>query len=198
MIVAAIWAGVQIWAGALEAEQIKQQQKLKERLAEQNALFAEQDAFNAEASGFTDSARYQTTINATIGAQRAGYAAQNVDVNFGTAKEIQNESRLTGVLNQMDMQRRGHERARGFQREASDIRFGTQMGRIQSTAEASNAFSQGLMSGVNTLASGYSKFSSVKGTTNPSSTGGLTNLSKEYRAGNLKADSDFWSRNPYK
>lgn len=205
MIFAFAWAGAQLWAGGMEADNIRAMGRVKEKLAEMNAGFAEQDAFNAEASGHSQSARYQVAIEKVAGAQRSGYAANNVDVNFGTAKEIQSETRLTGLMNQFDIQRQGHERALGFEREARNIRSGAQMGRIQTQSDAANAQAEGVLNAGNTLMSGYSNYSK----------GGFmskNSLSKAYRAGNLAADSrarsvwtsdsmssdEFWGRNPYK
>lgn len=203
MIWTAIWAGAQLWAGAQEAENIRAMGRLKEKIADFNADLAEQDAFNAEASGATEMARYQTTIDQVVGAQRVAMASQGTDINFGTAKELQAETRLTGLMNQFDMQRRGHERAKGYKREASNIRFGAQMGRNQTEAEAGLAVSEGALNAANSMVSGYGKYSN----------GGFlskNDLTKEYRKGNLAADSgwnawtreltgdDFWTRNPYR
>lgn len=150
-------AALQIWSGFQQAEMIRQQAELQGRINELNASFAELDAFEAEKMGYTESARYQTVIDATIGEQKVAYAADNVDVTSGTAAEIQAESRFTGFLNQLDLQKQGQERARGFRTEARNIRFGTMMQRSQAGIDAAGIQRSAILSGITTGISGYSR-----------------------------------------
>jgi predicted polyphosphate/ATP-dependent NAD kinase len=58
-------------------------------------------------------------VSKSVGSQRVAMAAENVDVNFGTAKEIQNESRLNTFLNVLDIRQQGRaQSALGIKRDA--------------------------------------------------------------------------------
>lgn len=131
--------GFNIIAGAHEAEGILGNAALAQKIADSNAFFAELDAWEAEAFGYTQSARYQAVIDRTVGAQRVAFASQNVNVNTGTAKAIQQETKLIGFLNTLDMQKQARDRAMGFRMEASNIRLGSDFRRAQAGAQAGAA-----------------------------------------------------------
>lgn len=150
-------AALQVWSGFQQAEMIRRQAELQGRINELNAGFAELDAFEAEKMGYTEAARYQTVIDATIGSQKVAYAADNVDVTSGTAAAIQAENRFTGFLNQLDIQKQGRERARGFRNEARNIRFGGMMQRSQAAIDAAGVERSAVLSGIQTGISGYSR-----------------------------------------
>ena len=117
----------QIWSGLQQAKMITRQAGLQNQINDMNAKYAELDAYEAEKFGYTQTSRYQTVIDSTVGTQRASYAAQNVDINFGTAAEVQAETKLIGFLNQLDMQKEARLRAKGLKIEASNIRLGGAM-----------------------------------------------------------------------
>lgn len=150
-------AALQVWSGFQQAEMIREQAKLQAKINELNAGFAEQDAFEAEAMGYTEAARYQSVIDATIGDQKVAFASQDVNVTSGTAAAVQKESRFTGYLNQLELQKQGRERAQGFKNEARNIRFGSAMQRSQSAIDASGAERNAVIGGLTTGISGYSR-----------------------------------------
>lgn len=150
-------AGLQLLSGFHQAEMIRRGAKLQQAINNMNAEFAEIDAYDAEVAGFTEAGRYESVIDSTVGEQRAGYAAQNVDVNFGTAKEVQEETKFTGFLNQLDMLRQGRERAKGYKTEARNLRLGGQFTRMQGDMDASIAIRSGVVSAAQTGLSGYAR-----------------------------------------
>ena len=154
MIAAAALTGLQIWSGYQQANSIRDTARLNRAINAANARYAEIDAMEAEKLGYTQATRYQTVIDSTVSEQRVGYAAQGVDVSFGTAAEVQKESKLMGFLNQLEIQNVARARARGLKIEASNIRLGGQMSNIQSEINQSAARTTGLFSGLNT-AVGY-------------------------------------------
>jgi hypothetical protein len=129
---------------------IREQAGLQNRINILNAEYAELDAYEAEKMGYTRSARYQSVIDATIGAQRSAYAAEGVDVNFGTAAEVQAESQLAGFLNKLDMQKEARQRALGLKVEASNIRLGAGMQRSQAEMQAFGALMGGITGAAST------------------------------------------------
>ena len=163
MAAAAAFAGVaalQVWSGLQQAQMMRRQAKLTEQLNEMNARFAEIDAYEEEKFGYSEAAAYQTQIDATVGQQRVAFAAQGVDVSFGTAAQLQAETRLTGFLNTIDIQNQARAKARGLRNEAANIRLGSYMGRSQAEINASAAQTQGILGAVNTgvtAVSGYAR-----------------------------------------
>ena len=150
-------AGLQIASGLQQAQMIRRQARLTEQLNEMNARFAEIDAYEAEKFGYSEAAAYQTQIDATVGQQKVAFAAQGVDVNFGTAAQLQAETRLTGFLNTIDIQNQARAKARGIRNEASNIRLGSYMSRSQAEINASAVQTQAFLGAANTGVSGYAR-----------------------------------------
>lgn len=143
--------GFQLWSSFQQAEMIRQQAQLTEQINEMNAKFDELEAWEVEKGAHTRAARYQATVDATISQQREAYAAQNVDPNFGTALAIQEESRLTGLLNQLDIIEQGHRSAMGLRNQARNRRLGSYMGELQSEAAARGTVTQGFVGAGRTM-----------------------------------------------
>lgn len=150
-------AGLQIVNGLHQAQMMREQSALQQRINEMNAKYAEIDAYNAEIMGETEIAAYQVQIDQTVGEQRAGYAAQDVDVNFGTAKEVQEETKLVGFLNQIQMRRDARAKAMGLRREAGNIRLGSAMQAGQSEMTGRSAMMSGVLQAGSTGLSYYSR-----------------------------------------
>lgn len=188
----------QVVSGFHQAELIREQARLKKQVDDMNAEDAEIDAHNAEVYGFTESARYQSVVDQTVGSQRGIYAAQNVDVNYGTAAQKQEETKLTGYFNMLEMQRRAKERALGYKKEARNIRLGSGFSRLQSNMDANASINYGITSAMSTGVSGYARGSFGKTTTKKEgdTTIASTNAgydsgtaSQEFHRGNLAYDT---------
>ena len=151
-------AALQAASALKQADEIRRSADLTNQLNEINAKYADYDAYQTETFGQTEAARYQTTIDQTLGAQRAGYAAGNVDVNFGTAAEVQNETKLTGVLNIIDIQQQARMKAQGYRREARNIRSGMSVARSQAEMQANATVTAGLL---NAGATGYRAYTQL-------------------------------------
>lgn len=143
---------LQVWSGLQQAEMIRQQTALNQRIAEDNAKYAEQDAWEAEKYGYTQSARYKAIIDSTISEERSGYAAQNVDVNSGTAAAVQQDTKLAGFMNTLDMQTQARNKALGLKVQAANYRIGGDMQGYQGAINASGAEMSGIYGGLGTFA----------------------------------------------
>jgi len=148
-------AAFSLISSAQQAEGIRENAKLSKEVAELNAKYAEIDAYEAEQQGLTEEARYQSVIDSTVSAQRLAFAVQDVDVNTGIAKELQNESRLVGMLNKMDIKNQAHARALGIKGQARQYRLQGSMDQNQARGQASAVQNAGVMSAVSTSLSGY-------------------------------------------
>jgi len=157
MIPLLILAGAQIYTGLRQAQLIRSQAELNNEIAEYNAENILQDANEAEKYGFTQSARYANTVDGVVSDQRVAEASANVDVNFGTAADLQQEATFTGFLNTLDIQKEARNKAKGLKDQASNVRLGGQMNLAQGYAQAAETRSAAIINGVATGVSGYAK-----------------------------------------
>jgi hypothetical protein len=183
-------AAAQLVGGYQQGELIRQNGDLQASINNMNAKYSDIDAYNAETAGISESARYATVIDATIAKQRTAYASDNVDVNYGTAAEVQADSKLTGFLNTLELQRQGRERALGYTVQGMNTRLGGQMTQLQSQMDAAAAEGKGVMGAISTGISGYSRsLSTGKGTTSKSGTNTAPTWSD---SGNSSAQQPSW------
>ena len=145
---------LQVWSGIQMGGMIRRQADLTAQISEMNAQFAEIDAWEAEKMGYTQTARYQSVIDATLDDQRAIMAAQGTDVGYGTAAELQAETRLTGFLNTLDMQQQARNQAYGFKTQASNFRLQGANQIMQGRVDSFGAVMGGVTSGAATAVRG--------------------------------------------
>jgi len=157
MAAAAVLSGLQVYNGLQNADMIRANAKLTAQIAEINAKAREADAFNATADGETDVARYAAVVDGIGAEQQANYAAADVDITFGSAKDFQEESKLNGFLNTLDIREQAHAKALGYQREARSIRLQGAMGQLTSEASAIATRNAGFLNAGATLATGYTR-----------------------------------------
>jgi hypothetical protein len=157
---ALVYAGMaayQLYSANQQAKAIARNAQLTNKINAANARFLEIDAYEAEKFGYTQVARYDNMVSDVIGQQRSGYASQNVDVNFGTAGQLQAESKLAGYLNTLDMQSEARKKALGLKNEASNVRLGMFMTNAQSKLDQQAARTAGLTGAINTGISFYDR-----------------------------------------
>lgn len=157
LIAAAALAAFQIASGYQQGEMIRENARLKREIDDLNIESAHVDAYNARKEGYTEVSRYQNVIDQTVGEQRAAFAAKGVDVNYGTASEVQAETEFTGYLNKLDIFKKANERAQGFEKEAANMRLSSSMSFRQAETDAAGAQMRGLGQGLGTAISGYSR-----------------------------------------
>jgi len=153
-------AALQLWQAHEQSERIDDVAEETARANEANADLIEIDAHAAEQDGFTQSSRYQSTIDTTVGSQRVAFASQDVDVSSGTAKAIQEETRLIGFLNQQAIQTVARNKASGLRMQARNVRIGASLTRAQGDVNSASAFESGLLRGLTTVTLGSSENSS--------------------------------------
>jgi hypothetical protein len=73
-------------------------------LADYNAAVAELQAKDAETRGAEEANRFRKSVNVMVGAQRAGFAAGNIDVGFGSAVDVQADAAFLGELDALTIQ----------------------------------------------------------------------------------------------
>jgi hypothetical protein len=136
MVFSAIMAGLAIGGGILQARsQIKagnaaKQAGIHEReasesqaeLSDYNAAIADLQATDAIARGVEEENRFRTSVRGMIGTQRAGIAAGNVDVGFGSAVDVQADAAFLGELDALTIRTNAAREAWGYNVQAEDLR----------------------------------------------------------------------------
>jgi hypothetical protein len=128
LILAATSTATQIYgqkkAGDAAKKAGEQGQKASEsqaQLADFNASVAELQAKDAIERGAEAESRFRTTIRSTIGSQRAGIAAGNIDVGFGSAVDTQADAAFLGELDAMTIRTNAAREAWGYQVQGQDM-----------------------------------------------------------------------------
>jgi len=146
---------LQLSNSRLEAEAIRNNAEISNRVGQLNAQFAELDAFEAESFGQTQAARYQSIPDSIISAQKTAFEASGIDPTFGTAREIIDDTRLVARLNTLEIQKQARERSRGFKRQARNFRLQGVLGNLQADITAEARERQGITDIIRTGISGY-------------------------------------------
>ena len=150
-------AGLELAGGYFASQNIKETAKLNQEIADMNAEFAELDAFDAIAEGGSQEARYQSVIDQTLGEQKLAFATADVDINYGTASSIVEETKFTGELNLMEIQKQAQERALGYKVQARNIKSQGVLDRADANAKADAVMFQSATGAAKTAISGYKK-----------------------------------------
>lgn len=151
-------AGFDLWSAFQQAQQFRDAAELQARQDEMNARIKEQEAYETERFGFEQAAAYQKNVREVVSAQRVQFAAQNVDVSYGTAAELQTEAQETGQLNTLDLINQARLAARGVRNESNQFLLAASARRRQGEINAAGAIMQGVGQAVSTGMSGYNRY----------------------------------------
>jgi hypothetical protein len=91
------------------------------QLAEYNAGVAGWQAQDAIERGVQEEAKYRRQVQGIVGAQRAGFAASNVDVGFGSAVDVQADAAYLGELDALKIRNNAAREAWGYKVSAWDL-----------------------------------------------------------------------------
>lgn len=102
-------------------------------LAEYNAAVAELQAQDAIDRGAEDEQRFRSQVRLLIGEQRAGQAASNVDVGFGSTVDVQADAAFLGELDALQLRNNAAREAWGYTVTAEDYRRRATIARKEGT-----------------------------------------------------------------
>lgn len=120
MAAAAVMAGVQVYQGVGQARAMEAQAEYQKEMSDINARNAQLMGERVIKQGDVDAATQKKKINQILGQQRAGFASQGVEVGYGTAQKIQDETMATGVEEIQSIRNNAFLTAMGYQAEAQD------------------------------------------------------------------------------
>lgn len=91
-------------------------------LADFNASVADLQSKDAIERGAQEESRFRTQVRGAIGQQRAGIAASNIDVGFGSAVDVQADAAYLGELDALTIRTNAAREAWGYKVQATDLR----------------------------------------------------------------------------
>ncbi|MHC8321202.1 virion core protein, T7 gp14 family [Pseudomonas sp. GB2N2] len=144
--VAAIPFAIMAVGGLMQAQAAKKEGAAAASAALQNAQFSEASAADTIKRGDFESDQQRIQTRDAIGTQRAGFAANGIDVNSGTAANIQDDTAQLGELDALTIKNNAAREAWGYGTQATQ--FKTSAKNSLSTAN-SNMFGSLLSSGAN-------------------------------------------------
>ena len=108
------------WGAKGAAKGAERQGAYEQGVYDQNAGFAEQQAADAIARGDTEAQRHMAAIRGLIGSQRAGFGAQGIDINSGSALDVQANDAAMGALDELTIRNNAAREAWGYRVQATD------------------------------------------------------------------------------
>lgn len=116
-------AALAVVAGGTAMSAYGQMQSGKETntLFQQNAQIAEYQAQDAEARGKVGEKQSRRLTEKVIGAQRTSLAGQGVDVNRGSALDVQSDAAYLGELDALTIRNNAAKEAWGYRMQAKDL-----------------------------------------------------------------------------
>ena len=134
-------------------------------LADFNAKVADRQATDAVERGAQQESNFRASVRGAIGGQRAGIAANNVDVGFGSAVDVQADAAYLGELDALQIRTNAAREAWGYSVQASDLRTRAQIDRqtgVNQAAAGAQAATAANYGAVGTLIGGTANLLSSK------------------------------------
>jgi len=135
-----------LYGGLLEAESYRAQGAYQQMVANFNSDLSLMQAEDAVQRGESTASRIKTQANQLQGTQRAAYAAQGVEVDSGSAAEIQADTKRMATLDAITARNNAAREAWGFKVQAFNYRT---QGEMAKRGADSKAVSTIITSGAN-------------------------------------------------
>lgn len=145
-----------------QASALKRQGQYEQGIYDTNAATADAQAADALARGDQTALKYFTGIKSTVGQQRAGFAANGVDPNSGSASDVLGNTEKIGQSDIVTIKANAFREAMGYTQEASSWRRRGRLAKDANQNMYNNTiltgglqFIEGLGSAGKTLSSAY-------------------------------------------
>lgn len=115
---AAIPIGMALVGGMMGAQSANQQGDFQSGLLTQNAAFKNQAATETEMAGDTAADWQRVRTGQAVGTQRTAQAANGIDVNSGSAAQLQDDTSMLGELDALTIQNNAAREAYGYRVQA--------------------------------------------------------------------------------
>jgi len=148
---AAIPIGIALLGGVMGAQNAKQEGAFNSGMLKQNAALKDQAANDTIAAGNTSADWQRVRTGQAIGTQRSAQAANGIDVNSGSAAQLQDDTAMIGELDALTI-------ANNAAREAYGYRVQAQQDRQNSAQVLTNAGNKATGSILGGLGSAFGSF----------------------------------------
>ncbi len=151
-----LMSGLSLLGSISQARGLEAQGNYQNAMAKINSGFAEDAAIDSERRGYSNANKAITEARKLKGSQRAAYAASGVDVNYGSAARVQNETEFQGELDALTIKTNAFRESLGYKMKALDYRTQGEMAKISGDAQARSTLLTGGLKAISTLyGSGY-------------------------------------------
>lgn len=168
---AAVIAGLQLFQASGQARGMKAMGNYQKAMSEINARNAQIKAKNTIEQGDESAQEYRKKVNQTVGSQKAAYAGAGVDVGYGSAQQIAQETYEIGAQDALKIKNNAYLAALGYEAEAQEMSRQGRMAQVGANIEASNTLLAGGMRAFGTAYDSYTKENTAK-TAKTAKTGG--------------------------
>lgn len=151
---AAIPIGIALLGGVMGAQNAKQQGAFNASMLTGNAAFKEQAAQDAIAAGNTSADWQRVRTGQAIGTQRSAQAANGIDVNSGSASQLQDDTAMLGELDALTIQNNAAREAYGYRVQANQDRLNAAQAKVNAGNQATGSILGGLGSAFGSFAGG--------------------------------------------
>lgn len=119
---AAIPIGIALLGGVMGAQNAKQEGAFNSGMLKQNAGLKDQAANDTIAAGNTSADWQRVRTGQAIGTQRSAQAANGIDVNSGSAAQLQDDTAMIGELDALTIANNAAREAYGYRVQAQQDR----------------------------------------------------------------------------
>lgn len=141
---ALIPVAISLVGGMMGAQNARQEGAFNAGMLNRNAALKEQAAQESIFAGNTSADWQRVRTGQAIGTQRAVQAANGIDVNSGSAAQLQDDTAMIGELDALTIQNNAAREAFGYQRQADQDR----MNAIQTKINAGNNAMGSILGGI--------------------------------------------------
>lgn len=144
-------------AGFSNSNAEKSVANFKAKQLELNAQLADLQGESTLRAGEAEAVVVGEKVGKEVGAARASFAGQGVDVDTGSAQAVQSSSDVQGQLAEETIRSNAWRQAWGFDVEASNYRSQAEMTRAEGEQESENTLLTAGAQGISSLVKGFSK-----------------------------------------
>lgn len=149
---AAIPIGIALLGGVMGAQNAKQEGAFNSSMLNQNAGFKEQAANETIAAGNTSADWQRVRTGQAIGTQRSAQAANGIDVNSGSAAQLQDDTAMLGELDALTIANNAAREAYGYRVQAGQDRLNAAQVKVNAGNKATGSILGGLGSAFGSFA----------------------------------------------
>lgn len=142
---AIVGGALDLFSGLSAANAARRWASYQAALQEQNAVYLDYAAGDAVARGQFGEGVARLHGGQKIGAQRAGYAASGVDVQSGSAVQVEGQTAAMTELDAQVIRNNAMREAWGYKTQAAQARFGAKLSRATGEAKYAEAVLSGVV-----------------------------------------------------